>query len=95
MYLSEFIDDNRLIEILWLSSLELVDHKVYKAPVIVFEFVDDKVDVDPLVVLTEFVVCGLWLYSLLLMLTLWLYSLQFVDDKVDVDPVVVLTSVCG
>ena len=27
----------------------------------------------------------------LMMLTLWLYSLQFVDDKVDGGPVVVLT----
>ena len=49
------------------------------------QFVDDKVDVDPVVVLTS--VCG----RSRLILTLWLYSLEFVDDKVDVDPVVVLT----
>ena len=38
---------------LWLYSLEFVDDKVDVDPVVVLtQFVDDKVDVDPVVVLT-------------------------------------------
>ena len=42
----------RLMLTLWLYSLEFVDNKVDVDPVVVLEFVDDRVDVDPVVVLT-------------------------------------------
>ena len=38
---------------LWLYSLQFVDDKVDVDPVVVLEFVDDRVDVDPVVVLTS------------------------------------------
>ena len=43
----------RLMLTLWLYSLEFVDDKVDVDPVVVLlQFVDDQVDVDPVVVLT-------------------------------------------